>query len=46
MAAFVFGLVGGICLAGLLPPSLIPQRLRLPVGAFLVGVGLAIALGV
>ena len=44
--AFVLGVAGGMCLAGFFPPSIVPPKYRLPLGAFLVGVGLALALDV
>jgi hypothetical protein len=46
VGAFVLGVAGGMCLAGFFPASIIPQRFRLPAGAFLVGVGMALALGI
>lgn len=42
--AFVLGAVGGAAVAGLLPSSLLPPPWRLPVGGFLAGLGMGIAL--
>ncbi len=46
VSAFALGLAGGMCLAGLVPTTFVPQKYRGPVGALLVGVGLGLAIGI
>ena len=40
---FVASVAAGFVLGGLLPERLLPKAWRLPIGAFLVGAGIALA---
>jgi len=40
---FVASVAAGLVLGGLLPEGLVPKAWRLPIGAFLVGLGIALA---
>jgi hypothetical protein len=40
---FLASVAAGFVLGGLLPEKLLPKAWRLPIGAFLVGVGIALA---
>ena len=40
---FVASVMAGFVLGGFLPEGLLPKAWRLPIGAFLIGVGIALA---
>jgi len=40
---FVLSIIAGLILGGLVPEELLPKSWRLPIGALLVGVGIALA---
>lgn len=43
VGVFLASVTAGFVLGGLVPESLLPRAWRLPIGAFLVGVGIALA---
>ena len=43
IGVFVASVMAGFVLSGFLPEGLLPKAWRLPIGAFLIGVGIALA---